>query len=376
MRGHAPDRAGAVTEQHIIGDPDWNFLFGRGINRVGAGKKAGLFFCQLRSFEIAFARGLFPIFAHRWPLIFGHDLVDQRMLWREHQECPAIKRVRSRREYADLLFVLVDLEIDLGAFTPADPIALEQFNSLRPIEAFQFIDQSLCVSGDTQHPLPHRSPDDRKAAHFAFSVDHFFVRQDGAELRTPVHRNISNVSEPNFVQIFATKRFNRLGLVRFRIEPRIINLEKNPLRPFEVTRIGGVDFTLPIIGETDPLQLRFEFGNVLAGGDSGMLAALDRVLFCRQAKGVPAHRMENIEPAHPFVTRDNVGGRITFRMSHVQTGAAWIRKHVEHVEFRFGRVEILRARIRRVKNLALVPDRLPLGLNLVERIWFAALAAH
>src|SRR4029077_3701771 len=150
----------------------------------------------------------------------------------------------------------------------------------------------------------------------------------------------------------------------------------NPLRPFEVTRIGSVDFTLPIIGETDPLQLRFEFGNVLTGGDDRMLAAFDRVLFCRQAKGVPAHRMENIEPAHPFVTRDNVGGRIAFRMSDMQTGAAWIWKHVENKELGLLRIEIFVARIRRVKNLALVPDRLPLGLNLVERIWFAALAAH
>src|SRR5207248_8750154 len=70
------------------------------------------------------------------------------------------------------------------------------------------------------------------------------------------------------------------------------------------------------------------------------------------------------------------GGCITFRMSDVQTGAARIWKHIEHVEFRLGRVEIFLARIRRVKNMALIPDGLPLGLNLVERIWFAALAAH
>ena len=296
------------------------------------------------------------------------------MFRRQHHVGGAVKRVRSRGEYPD--FFVVDLEIDFRAFASADPVSLEQFDSLRPIEAFKFINQSLRVSGNAQHPLPHRPSDDGKSTDLAFAINHFFVRQNGAKLRTPVHQHIGNVSEANFIRILAAISLDRLGLVRFRIEPRIINLEKNPLRPFEVTRIGGVDFTLPIIGETDPLQLRFEFGNVLAGGDSGMLAALDRVLFCRQAKGVPAHRMENIEPAHPFVTRDNVGGRITFRMSDVQTGAAWIRKHVEHVEFRFGRVEILRARIRRVKNLALVPDRLPLGLNLVERIWFAALAAH
>ena len=307
-------------------------------------------------------------------MLFGHDQIDQRMFRREHHVGGAVKRVRSRGEYPD--FFVVDLKIDFRAFASADPISLEQLDSLRPIEAFKFINQSLRVSGNAQHPLPHRPPDDWKSADFAFAINHFFVRQNGAKLRTPVHQHIGNVSEANFIRILAAISLDRLGPVRFRIEPRIINLEKDPLRPFEVTRIGGVDFTVPIIGETDPLQLRFEFRDVLAGGDGRMLAALDRVLLGRQPERVPAHRMEDIEPAHPFVTRDDVGGRIAFRMSDVQTGAARIRKHIEHVEFRLGRIEVFLARIRCVKNLALIPDGLPLGLNLVERIWFAALAAH
>src|SRR3984893_13255022 len=107
-----------------------------------------------------------------------------------------------------------------------------------------------------------------------------------------------------------------------------------------------------------------------------MLAALDRVLFRRQTKRVPSHRMQYVEPAHSFVTRDNVGGGVTFRVPDVQASAARIRKHIEHVEFPFARIEILLARIRSVKNPALVPNGLPLGLDLVERIWFAAFAAH
>src|SRR4029434_7864785 len=48
----------------------------------------------------------------------------------------------------------------------------------------------------------------------------------------------------------------------------------------------------------------------------------------------------------------------------------------EDVKFRRRAVEILLARIWRVKKLALLPDRLPFWLDLVEWIWFAALAAH
>src|SRR3982074_3852365 len=107
-----------------------------------------------------------------------------------------------------------------------------------------------------------------------------------------------------------------------------------------------------------------------------MLAAFDRILFGGQTKRAPANRMQNVEPAHPFVTGDDVGRGIAFRMPDVQAGTARIRKHIEHVEFRFDRIEIFLAGVRRVKNLPLLPDCLPLRLNLIEWIWFAARAAH
>ncbi len=84
--------------------------------------------------------------------------------------------------------------------------------------------------------------------------------------------------------------------------------------------------------------------------------------------------MKNIEAAHPLITRHDVGGGVTFRMTDVQAGAAWIRKHVEHVELRFGRIEISLAWVERVEKLAFVPNRLPLRLDLIEWIGFASLA--
>src|ERR1017187_4863875 len=97
-----------------------------------------------------------------------------------------------------------------------------------------------------------------------------------------------------------------------------------------------------------------------------MLPCLNRVLFRRQAERIPAHRMKNIEAAHPLITRHDVGGGVTLRMADVQTGPAWIRKHVEYVELRFGRIEIFLAWVERVKKLAFVPDGLPLRLDLIE----------
>src|SRR6202171_2699798 len=105
-----------------------------------------------------------------------------------------------------------------------------------------------------------------------------------------------------------------------------------------------------------------------------MLAGFDRVLFRWKSKRVPAHRMQDVETPHPFVARRDVGGRITFRMSDMQPRAAWVWKHIEHVELRFGWIKILLTRIGRVKNLPLIPDRLPFGLDLIKGIRFAAFA--
>src|ERR1700719_3878099 len=107
-----------------------------------------------------------------------------------------------------------------------------------------------------------------------------------------------------------------------------------------------------------------------------MLAALDRILLRRQAERIPAHWVQNIESTHPFVASNDVGSGVALRMADVQTGAARIRKHVEHIKLRLLGIEVLLAGIHRVKDLALVPDFLPLRLNLVERIRFAAFAAH
>jgi len=47
------------------------------------------------------------------------------------------------------------------------------------------------------------------------------------------------------------QRFNRLGLVGFRIEPGVVKLEENPLGPFEIIRVSSVDLARPIVAEPE-----------------------------------------------------------------------------------------------------------------------------
>src|SRR5262249_47206307 len=133
---------------------------------------------------------------------------------------------------------------------------------------------------------------------------------------------------------------------------------------------------LPIIRETDSLQLAFEFRHVFTRGDCRMLAGFDRVLLRGQTKRVPAHGMQNVEAARSFIASNDVRGGVAFRMTNVQPRPARVRKHIEHVEFWFRRIETLLAGVGRVKKLALLPDGLPLRLDLIKRIWFTTVATH
>src|SRR5215470_17824455 len=124
------------------------------------------------------------------------------MFRREHEERPAVKRVWTRSKNANFVFAFVDVEIDFCAFAPPDPIALKQFDSFGPIKFVEFIEQSLRIGRDAQHPLTHWPSNNRKPADLAFPIDDFFISQHGAEFWTPVHWHVGDVGYPDFIRIF------------------------------------------------------------------------------------------------------------------------------------------------------------------------------
>src|SRR5438477_8093363 len=106
------------------------------------------------------------------------------MLRSEDHVIRAIDGVGTSRENADAGSRLVtgDCKLDLSPFTATDPIALQKFDSLWPIQVLQLVGQSFGIGSDSQHPLPHRSPDHGKSANLALTVDHFLVGENGAEI--------------------------------------------------------------------------------------------------------------------------------------------------------------------------------------------------
>ena len=219
MAGHAHDRAGAVSHQHIIRDPDWDLLVVDRVDRVGADENPGLFLGEISPFEIGFGGDLFPIRSDFRTPILGRQPIDERMLGGEHHVIRSVDCVVSRGENADALVDPGNREFDFRAFAPPDPVSLEKLDSCGPIEVFQFIGEPLGERRDSQHPLPHGPAHDWEAAHLAFAVNDFFVGQDGSQIRAPIHRHFGDVGEADAVGIIAAIGRDRFGPLRVRVKP-------------------------------------------------------------------------------------------------------------------------------------------------------------
>src|SRR6516225_8947694 len=123
---------------------------------------------------------------------------------------------------------------------------------------------------------------------------------------------------------FPNELFYRAGSPLVRIKPGVIELEKDPLSPFVIIGISRVDFSKPVIAESDFFQLCFKTLNVLRCCHRRMAASFDRILLRGQPKRVPSHRVQDIESFEALVPGKNVGSCISFRMTDMEPFAAGI----------------------------------------------------
>src|SRR5258706_10801224 len=95
----------------------------------------------------------------------------------------------------------------------------------------------------------------------------------------------------------------------------VVELEENPLRPFEIIRVGRGEFARPVVAETEAFDLAREVGDVRLGRDARMLTGLDGVLLGRQSKRIPAHRLQHVKAARTAIALQNVRGGVNLVMS-------------------------------------------------------------
>ena len=76
MRRHRHDRAGPISRQHIISDPNRNRFRGHGINRVTAREDARLGSVAFGPFAVALKGCLFAIRIHAGRLLGRGQLIN------------------------------------------------------------------------------------------------------------------------------------------------------------------------------------------------------------------------------------------------------------------------------------------------------------
>ena len=374
MGGHGHDGPGAVAREDVVGDPNGDLAAGHRVQGKGAGPDAGFVFGQLGAFQIGLGSGELLILLHRRGLCRRGNSRHEPMLGRQHHVgCPE-QGVGPRGEHPDLLRLAIHLEINLGALAAADPVALHLLERVRPLNGVQVGQELFGIGGDAQHPLAHRLANHREAAHLALAVDDLFVGQHGAQLGAPIHRRLGDIGQALGIAEGALlslglavgwvgQRLDRLGLVGGGVEPRVVDLQEDPLRPPKVFRIGGGQLARPVVAEAQRLDLARKIRDVGLGGDPRVLARLHGVLLRRQAERVPTHRVQHVEALGPAIARQDVRRRVPLGMPDMQAGPGGVGEHVEDVE--------LRRQFRRRRSSPVQPMAQPEGVgfrNAVPRV--------
>ncbi len=289
------------------------------------------------------------------------------------------------------------LELDFGTFTAAYPVFLRLFQRFGPVDGVKSVQQALCVGRYAQTPLAHLFLDYGEAAAFRYAVYHLVIGKHGTQLRTPVYHCFTQIgdavvhqdflllffahgipligSEMQFfaacgIQSFVTgfgecfcQFFDRACFLFVIAVVAVEHLLERPLCPVIVFRVAGTDFTVPIERETYLIQLLAIAVDIVDGGNGRMLSGLYGVLLCGQAVSIVSHRIQDIETLQTFVTGIDVRSDVSQRMTHVQTCAAGVGKHVQYIVF------LLCFVFRHLVGFVLHPPFLPFLFNLSEIVF-------
>ena len=187
---------------------------------------------------------------------------------------------------------------------------------------------------------------------------------DKKELTTKVASSIMQAVTNDLQYDEATKRLQmRLGELNDGNKPRLEKIEEHALLVLVVGRIAGRDFARPVEGKPHRLELLLHRRDVVVGPRLGMDLALHCGVLGRHAEGIPAHRMQHLEPAGPLVARHHIAQRVVADVAHVDAPGG-VGEHLEHVALRARRAGALGKGIRvgGGKDALLLPHLLPVLL--------------
>ena len=261
-------------------------------------------------------------------------------------------RIHARGEDADgraagskpgVALGIVQFEIDQRAFAAADPVALHGADFFRPaFQLVQALKQFIGILCGTYKPLFKLAlPNNSIFMPPATAVHDLLIRQYRRTLRAPVHLALLAIGQ---------------SLLK--------KLEEEPLVPAIIFRQASGDLARPVIGKAEAIHLRLHIRDVAQRPLARRRVVLNRRVFRRQAKRIPAHGMKHVVAVHPHVAGQRVADGIIAHVSHVQR-ARGIRQHFEHVIFFLGRVGL-----GRIERGILLPALEPLRLDALRIVAF------
>ena len=185
------------------------------------------------------------------------------------------------------------------------------------------------------------------------AVDHLIVGQHGTQLGTPVHHRLAQVGDAVVHQYLLLlllahglplgsgelqvlragsvdtlravllkvgyQTFDRHGLALDIVVVGAEHADEGPLCPMIVFGVAGAYLAVPIERETDLVQLLTVAGNVLHGGDGGVLPRLYGILLGRESVGIVTHGVEYVVALRALVAGIDVRGDVAQRMAHMES---------------------------------------------------------
>ncbi|MNJ28853.1 hypothetical protein D3C77_234040 [compost metagenome] len=291
------DRAVAVVHQHVVGDPHRQFFAGQRVLHEQRSGQALFLLGGDVGFGDAAALALIDEGLQLGVALGG--LGGQRVFGGNGHVGGAHQGVRTGGEdlqgpgVADAGLIVGELHFHAAGL--ADPVALHGLDLFRParqlVEAFQ---QLVGIVGDLE--VVHRDFAllDQRARTPATAVDDLLVGQYGLVGRVPVHGTVLAVDHAFFEQA-----------------------GEQPLFPAVVVRLAGGDFTRPVEGQAQALELGLHVVDVFVGPLGRRDVVLHRGVFGRHAEGVPTHWLHDILAQHALVAGNHVADGVVAHVAHM-----------------------------------------------------------
>ncbi len=226
MGRYSHDGTGSMGCQYIVRNPDWNLLAIDRVDGIGTCEYTGLVLVELSAHQVRLLFCFFAVSIHSSLLLWCRNFFNKRMFRCQHTVCSTKQCIAAGCKDCELLVCAIDPKDNIGTHRLADPVALHFLGGFRPVKIIQAFQQLFCIGSNLHDPLAHRFTDDRIAAALTLAVNDFLIGQHSFQLRAPVDRHISLISQSC-----------------------LIHLEEDPLCPLVVVRITGTDFSVPVIGE-------------------------------------------------------------------------------------------------------------------------------